>query len=238
MFNINNNIIGNSIINNNINNDMHNNFNIIDNTKIHNNSNLNNNQNYIQNPINNMNEINFQNSNDNINKILNLKQDYNIINNLFPLSTMLNSNHNSKNLSSGNKFITSKNEQDKIDEIRKTEIIYRNSVELTKYYDYSEDQTENELNKLLGEISYFGDLAEEEIEKEIISNPNKYISIEETIQKGSSSSQYNSNSFSNPFFVLSILAKALMSQGCKVAIERDEPQNVKEKMETNPLSNF
>ena len=85
-------------------------------------------------------------------------------------------------------------------------------VLLTKYYDYSEDQTENELNKLLGEISYFGDLAEEEIEKEIISNPNKYISIEETIQKGSSSSQYNSNSFSNPFFVLSILAKALMSQ--------------------------
>ena len=237
MPNINNNINKNNagFINNmNNNNLLFNNGNDINNPKIQDNPKIKNSQNYMVNPINNINEMMAQRSNENISNEQKFNPD-NIISNKIIASTMFDSG----NIKSGLiPKITNKEQQNTNDQIRKTQIINRHSVELTKYYDYSDDQTENELNKLIEEICLFGDLAKEEIKREKESNPNKYMSIEEAMQKGMTSTQYNFNYFPNQYFVLSILAKALMIQGCEVAIEREEPQNEEGQKEINTTIQF
>ena len=237
MPNMNNNINQNNaafmnIVNNN--NLLFSNGNDINNPKIQNNPKINNSQNYMVNPINNVNEMMAQKSNENISNEQKFNPD-NIINNQIIASTMFDSGDINKGL---NQKITNKEQQNYNDQMRKTQIINRHSVELTKYYDYSDEQTENELNKLIEEICLFGDLAKEEIKREKTSNPNKYMSIEEAMQKGMTNTQYNFSSFPNQYFVLSILAEALMNQGCEVVIERDEPQNEEGQKEINTTAQF
>ena len=54
-------------------------------------------------------------------------------------------------------------------------------------------------------------------------NPNKFISIDEAIEKGNSSyDDEGDEGYQNEYFILALLAKVLMKEGCVVEIERDE----------------
>ena len=116
-------------------------------------------------------------------------------------------------------------EQEKYDSIRKSQIIERHSVEMASYYDYTPDETEGYLNELLEDMNFYGEQAKKEIENQKKINPNKYMSIEEALEKPSKDFL---NEFKSEYFVLGILANALTSQGCFVAIERNNPQKDEE----------
>ena len=60
------------------------------------------------------------------------------------------------------------NNQIDLDQLKKSEIMERHSVELSSYYDYTPGETEDNLNQLLEDISYFGDITKREIQKEKI----------------------------------------------------------------------
>ena len=165
---------------------------------INNNSNL----------INNQNKIQINQSNSNYPQTNNPKnQDF--------LSNLSNNFSNGKN--------PTKEEQEKIDTYKKTQIIYNHTVVQTNIYDYTPGEKESIINQLLEEMSIYGEITKKEIEKQKLVNPHQYMSIEEAFAKGK---EKNNFGFRNQYFILSILAKALMSQGCTVVIEKDLPKYV------------
>ena len=91
----------------------------------------------------------------------------------------------------------------------------------TNIYDYTPGEKESIINQLLEEMSIYGEITKKEIEKQKLVNPHQYMSIEEAFAKGK---EKNNFGFRNQYFILSILAKALMSQGCTVVIEKDLPK--------------
>ena len=241
-FNMNNNMdnnmdnnmnISNFNMNNNINNNMDNNMNI-NNFDMNNNINFNNNMNisndvqFNQNPVDNefKNPINNNNNdNNNLNPIN--QNNYNLNNNLNSINNNVSNNSNLP--------MPLNQDQLNLDQLRKSQIMERHSVELSSYYDYTPGETEDNLNQLLEDISYFGDITKREIQKEKSENPHKFIYIDDAIKKGENS---NNNKFKNEYFVLSILARALMSQNCLVVIEKDEPKNEEANKEINTTLQF
>ena len=130
-------------------------------------------------------------------------------------------------------------EQEKMDSLRLSQIIERHSVEMSSFYDYTPGETEDNLNQLMEDMNFFGDIKKREIEKQRNENPGKFIPIEDAIKQGKNTNLRQTNSkFKNEYFVLSILAKAIMSQGCTVEIEKDEPKNEEEKKEMNTTMQF
>jgi hypothetical protein len=122
-------------------------------------------------------------------------------------------------------------DQEKQDTIRKTNIIQKHSEVFSTYYDYTPDEKEDQINELLEDINYFGEIIKGYIEKELKLNPNKFMSPDEAL---SNPSKYNRNEF----FVLGLLGKVLESQGCLVVIEKDEPKNKEENKEINTTIQF
>jgi len=241
-FNMNNNIMDNNMnisnfnMNNNIINNMDNNMNI-------NNFNMNNKINF-QSNIDISKNIQFnQNQMDNVSKkTINSNNDNNSFNQINPINqnnVNLNNNLNSINQNISNNLDVpmplNPNNQIDLDQLKKSEIMERHSVELSSYYDYTPGETEDNLNQLLEDINYFGDITKREIQKEKSENPDKFIYIDEAIKKGENS---NNNKFKNEYFVLSILAKALMSQSCLVVIEKDKPQSEEANKEINTTLQF
>ena len=110
-------------------------------------------------------------------------------------------------------------DQEKIDNIRKSQIIERHSDIYSSYYDYTPGETEGNLNELLEDIKSFGEITKMSIEKDLKSNPNKFISLDDALKDNSE----------NGFFVLGLLGKVLEKQGCLVVIEKDKPET-EEKM--------
>ena len=129
-----------------------------------------------------------------------------------------------------------KKEQEKRDTMKKSEIIERHS-QMTSFYDYTPGETDGELIKLLEDINYFGEISKNEIQKQKTENPNKFISLEDAEKMGKKTNLRMKN-FKNEYFILSILAKALMSHGCLVVIEKDEPKTEEENKEINTTLQF
>ena len=127
-------------------------------------------------------------------------------------------------------------DQEKRDTLKKNEIIERHS-QMTSFYDYTPGETEGELIKLLEDINYYGEISKKEIQKQKSENPNKFISIEDAEKMGKKTNLRMKN-FKNEYFILSILAKALMSHGCLVVIEKDEPKTEEEIKEINTTLQF
>ena len=127
-------------------------------------------------------------------------------------------------------------DQEKRDTLKKNEIIERHS-QMSSFYDYTPGETEGELIKLLEDINYYGEISKKEIQKQKSENPNKFISIEDAEKMGKKTNLRMKN-FKNEYFILSILAKALMSHGCLVVIEKDEPKTEEEIKEINTTLQF
>ena len=109
--------------------------------------------------------------------------------------------------------------QEQLDNIRKSQIIERHSDIYSSYYDYTPGETERNLNELLEDINTFGEILKMIIKKDLKSNPNKYISLDDALK----------DSDENGLFVLGLLGKVLEKQGCLVVIEKDKPET-EEKM--------
>ena len=105
-------------------------------------------------------------------------------------------------------------DQEKLDNIRKSEIIERHSEKYSTYYDYTPGEAEGNLNELLEDINSFGEITKMSIEKDLESNPNKFIPLDDALKDG----------FENEFFALGLLGKVLEKQGCLVVIEKDKPE--------------
>ena len=137
---------------------------------------------------------------------------------------------------------TPEEEQEKKDTLKKIEITERHSVELSKYYEYNTpEEEENGLDQLLEDINFFGELTKKEIEEQRKKNPYKYISIDEITETETGNTKYSKRSskrYKNEYFVLSILAKALQSQGCDVVIEKDKPSTEEGNKEINTITTF
>jgi hypothetical protein len=110
-------------------------------------------------------------------------------------------------------------DQEQLDNIRKSQIIERHSDIYCNYYDYTPGEAEGNLNELLEDINSFGEIIKMSIEKDLKSNPNKFISLDDALK----------DSDENGFFVLGLLGKVLEKQGCLVVIEKDKPET-EEKM--------
>ena len=213
----------------------------------------NNNSKYLINPINNFDQMDIHNTNKSISKdsqknskiydnpmIQNPNNNPNNINTKMVKSRdpiLFNSNEDEQLIPFNLKKKTLiDEEQEKLDKKRKTQISERHTIELTKSYDYTPDEKDIHINELLEEMNIFGDITKQEIEREKDLNPNSFMSIEEAEKKGKVGK--NISGFNNEFFVLAILAKALMSQGCTVAIDRYEAKNEKEKKEAFTTAQF
>ena len=229
LMNINNNFINNVMNNMNNNNEIKginidfekdinehfNKFNNINLNEINKNSLLKNN--IINNNINN-NAQDIINSNDNINEII-------------PNSNLDDNSKNSK-MNPKEEILTPLNknnfDQEKLDSIKKSQIIERHSERYCNYYDYTPGETEGNLNELLEDINYFGETTKMDIEKELKSNPDKFIPLEDALEGGDE----------NEFFVLGLLGKVLEAQGCLVVIEKDKPKTSEENKEINTTLQF
>ena len=88
-------------------------------------------------------------------------------------------------------------DQEQLDNIKKSQIIDRHSEKYSTYYDYTPGETEANLNELLEDINSFGDITKMDIEKDLESNPNKFIPLEDALKDG----------FENEFFALGLLGK-------------------------------
>ena len=153
-------------------------------------------------------------------------------------SKEINQNNN-KNINFLNPqgIFTPEEEQEKRDTLRKTKISERHSLELTNYYEYdTPDGKEKDLNEHLTDMSFYGEITKKEILRLKEEDPDRFISIDEAIEKGSSNSNFGK--YKNEYFVLAILAKNLMNEGCIVAIEKDKPSNENENNELNTSVQF
>ena len=119
------------------------------------------------------------------------------------------------------------------------------TFKLSKYYDYKPSEATSHLNNLLKDMDSFGDIIKNNIEREKISNPNKFISVDEALSYNDQNNfNSNSNNFGmgnmmyvnkftndpkNDFYVLAVLKTALECEGCTCEIERDLPQMNEEK---------
>ena len=233
-----------SNLNNNISNNIHNYNNImIDNIN-------NDNNNYKKYQISNENKnskisndsmkINYnQNNNDinilsnSVNNTITNPQISNINESEFNPKCNITSNKNIINLINSN--IPLQDQQKKEDFKRKTEISIKHSVILSDYYENTPGEEESKIDQLLEEMSIYGDITKKEIEIEKSKNPDYYISIEKAIDKSNKS---ENSDFKNEYFILSILAKALMRQGCTVAIERNPPNDKDKNHEINTTVQF
>ena len=265
LFNMNNNNKNNNIINNNSihesNNNIMNNNNIVESINLNNDNKYSNsnsmsdnnskimlpsqqglNQNYIHNSIKNP-IAQFDQMNSQI--FFNNSKIYEKPNN--PNPNDMNPLNNNNNYISGSKKGSSyfhkelnnaqDEEQEKRDTIRKTQISLKHSLESSQYYEYeTPGEKENDLNELLSDMSFYGEITKKEILREKEINPNKYISIDEAIEKGRS--VFSQEGYQNEYFVLSILAKVLMNEGCIVAIEKDKPNTTEGNNELNTTVQF
>ena len=191
------------------------------------NQNDNNNNNMLMNSIsgNNNMGININNSN-NINN--DIQNQMNIQNNPFGIPNPFGQD-NMNNINPNN----NNNDQNVLNQICDT-----HTLKLSKYYDYQPSEATSHLNSLLKDMDNFGEITKNKIEQEKVSNPNKFISIEEALNYNDQNNMninnmmMNDNNFNNPkqdFFVLSILKLALENEGCTCEIERDFPQFNEEK---------
>ena len=119
-------------------------------------------------------------------------------------------------------------DQEQLDNIRKSEIIERHSEKYSTYYDYTPGETEGNLNELLEDINSFGEITKMGIEKDLKSNPNKFIPLDDALKDG----------FENEFFVLGLLGKILEKQGSLVVIEKDNPKTAEQNKEINTTLQF
>ena len=197
-----------------------------------------------QNLAKNMNQNN--NNNMNQNNISNINNNNDIQNQIqFQSNPFINQSDSGQNsMNQNNPKIDDKNNNDQniLDEICDT-----HTLKLSKYYEYKPSETTNHLNSLLKNMDNFGEITKNKIEQEKVSNPNKFISVEEALNYNdqnnmniginNSNNMMNDNMFDddilnnpkNDFFVLSILKLALESEGCTCEIERDFPKNNEEK---------
>ena len=174
----------------------------------------------------------------NISNIIDDQNDIKSIGNKDVIKSNSNLDDNSKNLKinqnnqMNSKLITPLNinnfDQEEMDNIRKSKIIDRHSEVYSSYYDYTPGETEGNLNELLEDINYFGEITKIDIEKNLKSNPNKYIPLEDALKDGNE----------NKYFILGLLGKVLETQGCLVVIEKDEPKTKEENSEINTTLQF
>lgn len=136
-----------------------------------------------------------------------------------------------------NPFISShlnlkiKDEQEKKDKLKKKEIIELHGKKLANYYEYPPEEKEKNIDLLLKNINYFGEIVKRENEnnekKQKLNYNSKYISIEDAIES-EKTSKYKKVEYKNEFFVLALLANALKFQGCNVRIEREKAKDTDE----------
>ena len=128
-------------------------------------------------------------------------------------------------------------EQEKRDTIRKTQISIKHSLESSQYYEYeTPGEKDNDLNDLLSDMSFYGEITKKEILREKEIHPDKFIPIDEAEEKGKSNA--SDDEYQNEYFVLSVLAKVLMNEGCIVVIERDKPNTIEGNNELNTTVQF
>ena len=126
-----------------------------------------------------------------------------------------------------------KEEQEKYDKNKKSDVIEIHGKKLMNYYEYAPKDKEKNIINLLKNINYFGEIMNNEIQNE--KNSNKYITIEDAMILGNNS---KNQEYKNEFFVLACLSNALSFQGCKVLIEKDNPKNEEKIKELNTTIQF
>ena len=185
------------------------------------------------NNINNMNYINMigqnnmnmnMNINQNQNKSLNYLNHKNMkYNQIFPntmaLENQININpYNSSSKQESNISAFSQNPNEKMNDIRENQLKkICDIMQLhTKYYEYKESETTQQINELLKHMDGFGEIMKNKIGQEKIANPNKFISSNEAL-----SSNFQDEHKRKDYYVLSLLKNALERQGCTCEIERD-----------------
>ena len=213
------------------------------NNDINNNNSNNNNQNQFQ--MNPFNGNNIQNMSNNFNDMNNMNN-MNISNNQNNLAMNNNNNNFNNNNNNNNNEINIGNINNNDQNIM-NEICENHTMKLSKYYDYKPSEATSHLNSLLKDMDIFGEITKKKIEQERVSNPSKFISVDEAMSFNNQNNMnmnmgmnnmnmgMNSmnmgmnNSPKNDYFVLSILKLALESEGCTCEIERGDPQLDEEK---------
>ena len=237
--NVNNNDFFNNMNNNNMNNNMNvnnngffNNNNMNVSQKVNNSMNINNNMNNNNMNIDNINNnFNNNNMNNNMNNMMNINNNNMINPNLFN-NNMNNFNNNNiinpQNIMNNPNpnMIDLNNNKDKIDQKLLDDICNTTVVKHSNYYDYVQSDTSKHLNELLKNMDSFGDIIKKKIEQERLSNPNKFISINEAL-----SFNLQNELKRQDYYVCSLLKLALESQGCTCEIERDYATTENEKKE-------
>ena len=205
----------NSMDNNNMNNDINsmnnnmNNFNINNSNNMNINMNMNNNMGI--NDINNNMNINLDNNFNNQNNMNNMNNFNNDINNMnmnmnmnMGIGMSINNNNNNPNLNP-NLNMNNNNEQNILNQICDTHVKH-----LSIGYDYAPSQATSHLNSLLKDMDSFGQIIKKKIENEQLTNPTKFISVDEAFNSGNEHLK-----------CLAKLKVALNSEGCTCEIERN-----------------
>ena len=96
-------------------------------------------------------------------------------------------------------------------------ICNKHAINLSKNYDYNQNQAENEINSLLIEMDSFGYIVKKKIKEERINNPHKYLTLEE--------------SFTKDYLPLTLLKIDLENNNCTCEIEREEAKDEMQKKE-------
>ena len=174
----------------------------------HNANNANNNMN-VNNSLNNM-KNNISNINNNISNMNNnMNNNSNLFNNNNKKNPQNNINNPNQNMNP-QKNISKEEEKEYLDECKKT--VFENS----RFIDYKESETTQQLNNLLKRMDNYGEINKKKIEQEKIATPNKFISLNEAL-----SSNFQDEHKRKDYYVLSLLKFALESQGCSCEIEKD-----------------
>ena len=105
-----------------------------------------------------------------------------------------NNQNNNPNFALNNPGFNNGNNND--DKQLLNQISNTHTITLSKYYDYKPSEATSHLNNLLKDMDNFGEIIKNNIEKEKISNPNKFISVDEAL---SYNDQNNFNSKSKKF---------------------------------------
>ena len=81
---------------------------------------------------------------------------------------------------------------------------------------FTEIEEIKKVNKTIEDMSIMGTIIKEQIEEEKITNPEKFVPIQEAL---------NTNDKDSPLFVLGLLAQNLENQGVTTAIEKESSNN-------------
>ena len=96
-------------------------------------------------------------------------------------------------------------------------ICNKHAINLSKNYDYNQNQVENEINSLLIEMDSFGHIVKKKIEEERKTNPYKYLALDEA--------------FTKEYKPLGLLKLDLENNNCTCEIEREEAKDEMQKRE-------